>query len=423
MKKLFIFFLFFFKYSKIFAQIIIPFKNNIDISKLTEENYIEKLFNLKITSNISIGTPYQEIPISIKLRQYNLIILSQDSKDGKNLISFNELNSSSFNTKDKSPVYFDLPEAEFIRRSNDKFKINNILIDNLNFFLSYDTVNNQSGCLGLKPVDSYNNYNLIYQLKQKKLINSYVFYFKFSSKNSYEGDIILGNFPHEIENKKFKNDLYGTISVINNKYITQQQYEFYISKIKIGEIEIAEKQIFNFIFETFFIQIPLNFSNYFENEFFKEYLKNNKCSFLKKEIYSKNIYSYICDKEINMKTFKNIEFYSHELDYSFIFKQKELFVESKDKLIFIICFTDSLKKEWSFGNIFLQKYTIVFEQDRKLIGFYKQKEFSFSYSWIIVISLGIVIISLIYYIYILLKKKRKIRANELIENFEYISKE
>ena len=253
MKKLFIFFLFFFKYSKIFAQIIIPFKNNIDISKLTEENYIEKLFNLKITSNISIGTPYQEIPISIKLRQYNLIILSQDSKDGKNLISFNELNSSSFNTKDKSPVYLDLPEAEFIRRSNDTFKINNILIDNLNFFLSYDTVNNQSGCLGLKPVDSYNNYNLIYQLKQKKLINSYVFYFKFSSKNSYDGEIILGNFPHEIENKKFKNDLYGTISVINNKYITQQQYEFYISKIKIGEIEIAEKQIFNFIFENFFI--------------------------------------------------------------------------------------------------------------------------------------------------------------------------
>ena len=124
-----------------------------------------------------------------------------------------------------------------------------------------------------------------------------------------------------------------------------------------------------------------------------------------------------------MKTFKNIEFYSHELDYSFIFKQKELFVESKDKLIFIICFTDSLKKEWSFGNIFLQKYTIVFEQDRKLIGFYKQNEFSFSFSWIIVISFGIVIISLIYYIYIFLKKKRKIRANELIENFEYISKE
>ena len=82
-----------------------------------------------------------------------------------------------------------------------------------------------------------------------------------------------------------------------------------------------------------------------------------------------------------------------------------------------------MKKEWNFGNVFLQKYTIVFEQDRKLIGFYKQKEFSFSYSWIIVISLGIVIISLIYYIYILLKKKRKIRANELIENFEYISKE
>ncbi len=423
MKKLFIFFLFFFENPIMFSQIIIPFKNNIDISKLTEENYIEKLFILKITSNISIGTPYQEIPIAIKLRQYNLIILSQDSKDGKNLISFNELNSSSFNTRDKSPVYLDLPEAEFIRRSNDTFKINNILIDNLNFFLSYDTINNQSGCLGLKPVDSFNSYNLIYQLKQKNLINSYVFYFKFSSKNSYEGDIIIGNFPHEIENKKFKNELYGTISIINNKYSIQLHYEFYISKIKIGEIEIAEKQIFNFIFENFFIQIPLNFSNYFENEFFKEYLKNNKCSILKKEIYSKKIYSYICDKDINMKTFKNIEFYSHELDYSFIFKQKELFVESKDKLIFIICFIDSLKNEWSFGNIFLQKYTIVFEQDRKLIGFYKQNEISFSFSWIIVILFGIVIISLIYYIYILLKKKRKKRANELIENFEYISKE
>ncbi len=98
MKKLFIFFLFFFENPIMFSQIIIPFKNNIDISKLTEENYIEKLFILKITSNISIGTPYQEIPIAIKLRQYNLIILSQDSKAGQNLLSFNELTSSTFYT-------------------------------------------------------------------------------------------------------------------------------------------------------------------------------------------------------------------------------------------------------------------------------------------------------------------------------------
>jgi cbb3-type cytochrome oxidase subunit 3 len=82
---------------------------------------------------------------------------------------------------------------------------------------------------------------------------------------------------------------------------------------------------------------------------------------------------------------------------------------------------DSFEKRWSFGYYFMKKYLIIFDQNRKLIIFYnKIKENNIQISIIISIIFGIIIIGLVIYIYNNLKKKRKIRANELEENFEYI---
>ena len=57
-------------FTSIYSHIIIPFKNNLDILSLTENNFIDKLYDLNITSNISLGTPFQTIPFNIKLKRW-----------------------------------------------------------------------------------------------------------------------------------------------------------------------------------------------------------------------------------------------------------------------------------------------------------------------------------------------------------------
>ncbi len=401
----------------IYSHIIIPFKNNLDILSLTENNYVDKLFALNITTNISLGTPFQTIPFNIKLRQFHLIVLSEDSEDGKKIKSFNQNNSNSFFSKYNLPEYLDLPELEFGKKSYDTFKIDNNIIEKFNFLLGYDSYYNQSAILGLKNNDFYVNYSFIYQLKNRKYINSSIFYFKFSENNFNEGEIIIGNYPHEIEKNKYKYESYQTIGIITTKYTLY--YDIYITKITIGDKIIAEKKILQFYFESYFMRFPFTFKEIVEKEFFNNLIENHKCSFFKHNL--KEFFFYICDDDINIKKLKKLEFHSKELNFTFSFKPEELFMKIKDKFIFLICFNSKkYEEEFAFGYFFLQKYLIIFEQERKLIGFYKINKTSYSYSWILTILFGIIIIGLIYYIFLILKKKRKIRANELEDNFEYL---
>ena len=405
------------QFKAIYSYIIIPFKNNLDILSLTENNYVDKLFALNITTNISLGTPFQTIPFNIKLRQFHIIVLSEDSEDGKKIKSFNQNNSNSFFSKYNLPEYLDLPELEFGKKSYDTFKIDNNIIEKFNFLLGYDSYSNESAILGLKNNELYVNYSLIYQLKNRKYINSSIFYFKFSENNFNEGEIIIGNYPHEIEKNKYKYESYQTIGIITTKYTLY--YDIYITKITIGDKIIAEKKILQFYFESYFMRFPFTFKEIVEKEFFNNLIENHKCSFFKHNL--KEFFFYICDDDINIKKLKKLEFHSKELNFTFSFKPEELFMKIKDKFIFLICFNiKKYEEEFDFGYFVLQKYLIIFEQERKLIGFYKINKTSYSYSWILTILFGIIIIGLIYYIFLILKKKRKIRANELEDNFEYL---
>ena len=72
------------------------------------------------------------------------------------------------------------------------------------------------------------------------------------------------------------------------------------------------------------------------------------------------------------------------------------------------------------GKPFFKKYQLSFESDRKLIVFYNGKN-KINILWIIVICLILIIIILILLmIRKYLQMPRKIRANELNEDFEYL---
>ena len=81
--------------------------------------------------------------------------------------------------------------------------------------------------------------------------------------------------------------------------------------------------------------------------------------------------------------------------------------------------------KWTLGVPFLNKYQFIFDYDKKIFGFYRKiLNYQFHYIIILLFFLLLIIIVLIIILIKIIssKKTRRIRANELNDNFDYISK-
>jgi hypothetical protein len=66
---------------------------------------------------------------------------------------------------------------------------------------------------------------------------------------------------------------------------------------------------------------------------------------------------------------------------------------------------------------------MVFDHDRRLIGIYLGKEGFINWTIVAIFVLGLVIIGLLYYIINYFKNRpKRIKANELLEDLEYLTK-
>ena len=184
---------------------------------------------------------------------------------------------------------------------------------------------------------------------------------------------------------------------------------------------------------------PEEIGTFLGKEFFGEYFEKNICF---KEtfgnlneifIYCKNV------KEFDVKKFKSIYFKSVDLNSIFELNYKDLFYYKDNYVYFLLLFKGI---SWIFGELFLKKYYLVFNQDLKTIGYYQNIEnienieirenekpdnnnenkdnFDFkinlTHILLILILLSILIVGTVLYCK---KGKRKNRANELDDNYEY----
>ena len=110
-------------------------------------------------------------------------------------------------------------------------------------------------------------------------------------------------------------------------------------------------------------------------------------------------------------------------DISHSMARNELFYKFENKIFFLIIFPD-YSDSWSFGKLFLQKYHILLDRDKKIFGVYPndKNKIKIPFSWILIFILFITLISVLIYIkFFIVKAKRKIRANELDDDYEYIT--
>ena len=395
------------------SPLIIPF---IKESLKEKNNFYSYFTKNNISTLIEIGTPYQKIPFYIKLDEFPISILGNKNK-GK----YNEIKSNTYNKEEECDYYFYKGNFEgcisndIFNIKNEKIKFSFLLINNHSIESQMD--NNIFGLTFYSR--RFSGQQFIYLLKNNKIIDSYNFYFKYNEKDE-NGNLIIGNFPHEID-KNYDEKLLKLINlnIKNNEFL----WKFSIDEIYFDDKIINEKN---------FIEIKIDIKGIIGTEKYNQYFKsnfidknNNKCQIDFSE--DKKYKFYYCDKNVDISKLKIIKFNSKVFNSSFEFNHKDLWIEFNEKLYYQIIFKNFIlnnenDNNWIFGELFLKKYLLLFNQDKKVIGIYENKKMNFPFLIILNIILVILVIVLGYYFKKFYKlKPRKLRVNELEENYDYTS--
>ena len=465
-------------------KIVLSFSNalvTISFNSLYKPNsnnilsFIDSLHDRCLYTIINVGDPEYEINSILSVQNEYLALIPNKSNRAENnsTTKYNYKNSKTFKNITCLNEYLCESKNDII--AQEKFKIDTLnyldnqksrtILNDFNFILGINEKYKNSEYylnIGLKIIMQYKNnekkeYNFIYQLKERNIINNYywcLFFEKGKNNNGIflfnpeelfnaKGRLIIGDLPNNYEPKQFhKNQLLTTYSydkdLINAWGIEFNSIYHYNKQKKII------KDIYLSIYidiNNYLVQAPKSYYYQMKNEFFKDYLSKHICN-----IYTGNGFEAIyCDKSENftidnLKEFPVLYFQNNELQFIFEFNYTDFFVEKDDKFWFLVTFPTYYEvEEWYFGIIFLRKYNLIFNPDSKTISFYNpnlpideesnlpkhtNKKTS-PIIIIIVILLLIVSIGLGIFLGKIINYNRTIkkRFNELEDSFEYTSKD
>ena len=452
-------------------KIILSSKNHIYSIKFglfnlnnnfTDSSLINNIYYNQIYLNLSIGTPPQTVPFMLDSDSQTFCV-SDDF--------FNSNKSSSYERISIGEVYYKYENVIKGFNAKDILNINNNNNKKINFILGKGTriptkEKDNYGLLGLRIPQKvqYGVYPFFHSLKNAELINTFIWTLKYfnnislfeqitydRNKDNIIGEFIFGNKPSNYEqdkNKYDQNEFYEVTALptsskdplffwdidLNGIYLSFNGNNN-ISVVEYNSGERAQITInLSYILSSFY------FFQFLKINFFKELLSNKKCTEKKLDVY----YYYIeCDSNINIESFPEINLESKGLHTIFNLTYEDLFIkdERNNKYIFLIFTRDYfIGTKWALGTPFLRKYQFVFNEDSKTIGYYrnnikennndnnlKEKNGIKKNKTTLIIVLIVILSVLFTFIGMFIQKKffnknRKIRANELEENFSYEGK-
>ena len=416
---------------------VFNFKTNINPKELTDSNYMEKKFDQLIYTEVKIGEPSQVIPMTIKTWQYPTFVVSKDVTDNIK-IKFDQSKSNSY-----IPSYFytGLFTYDF---SKGYLSLDTMIIDkpvkNFSFMLATEMnvgVKNVSGEIGLAKEDTEDppklakNTHFIDQLMNNNIISKKIFGFTYDTE--YEGRLIFGGYLYEVEPNYKEKDMneFEIDTDVPDKNNNKWMMKFYLNCLSGPDNKVIyEEKTYGF----FFIESDLIIgSTDFQKNFTKGYFEKRNCH--SESVHASSHFTiYYCTEESQFADFPNITL-KYPGKYNFTFTKDELFVKRGNRYIFQIVFqifTEEVKiPSWKIGQIFFRKYSVFFKQEDRgykmsyyLTQKFKPKGLSTQTIIIIVLSivLGLLIIGIIVY-FVKFFPKRKKRANELNDDYEYKEEE
>ena len=394
------------------------------------------IFKNEIFTNIKIGTPPQNLELFLTMRTPLFIL--------KNNASFPEYykngSSSSYFTDSKFNYHYSnddvlkrgTPSKEklFLKKTFDNNE-ESFEAQNFDFIYATDYKGDSKrhmAVLGLQFFSSTfsltSDINFIDVLKRNRLITSYVWNMYYTSEN--EGYIVIGEFPHTYNSEKFNKDDLKQINV-HQQGAQKVVWNLYFHNISYGgEKPLNDYRTGKFAPQYGVIFGPYTFDTFITKEFFGDLVNQKKCE--RKTYDDKHDY-YVCDENIDLSKFKNIEFTEKEISSKkFILTKDDLFLKKNGKLYFLIVFGQNWKwhYSWTLGKPFMKKYNFLFDQDGKQIYYYEKKESESlveNKSFIIFLYIGIFILLIVigllgYYLFKLIKQRKKM-LYELDDEFDY----
>ena len=303
---------------------------------------------------------------------------------------------------------------------------------------------------------------------------SYSFHFydeKKKKEKNFDGELLLGTEPHSVSGSNYNQSDYFTIyNYVDDYYYppegeeTEKDWDgkyinfsmsfskifYYINNsVSPENIKYIGSELSNqgsIDFEIGLIKCPFGQYILTKQNFFWDYMNDNIC---KEIVLWGGYYGIICDKKkINTKKlykdFTTLYFYNVNFNYTFTLTSDDLFIEKDDTIYFALISKNDVLNIWRFGHIFLKKYYLTLDLDKKSIGFYitdrerekesgkvdpnkeksddKNKTLSSGYI-ILFVGIALLIVEIISAV-ICIKKcnciNRKKRANELMDdNYDY----
>ena len=437
-------------------------------------NYVILPFNIKKLNSsflfsstnyytlLYLGQPQKTIEMYLLLNQYNFYL-------GKGLCRLNSISDyipyESETYKNYSDNDYYVGNIKNVTNSTDNFIFfindldlkKNVTVKDIQFYYGVNrfenlTVNNEKIC-GVIGFNIYysdpkckENY-FIKILKQKNIVSSYAFSFIFynnhtkntifSKNNKNDNFLIIGMNETEIT-KLFNTNDFRSIKVIKAYYWLILVDEIFLSYDNSTN-EITNKTLINtntkvnFDNEFDFINIQKKDFIFIRDYFFEDYIKKNICM-LNED--SSKIYYISCDINFKeeMNKFPNINFMLRDINYIFTLTYEDLFIEFNQKIYFMIVNELFNTYDWTFGNIFLKKFPLIFDYDKKSITFInintninngKDLKFEINY-WMFLIGGTCIIVGICFGVIIgkvIWDKNRKKHANELIDDYEYNTKD
>ena len=266
--------LFYFLITMIRAQIIIvPFKTKHS-NKLTHENFMSELENNKIYIELKIGSPYQKIPVFLKLGQTPFFITS--SVYNKDIIKFNSSKSSSYTQNDKEYTSINNYDYTHAFLGEDIISIENIskkdsFLNRTEFFLATNLSEKNddiSGEIGLNIIYYY-YISFLNQIKNNNLIRDYIFSIKYTSED--EGELHLGNYYHLYDNNKYYKEIdFRTIHIgIPHSSLIRWEFEFDHIFLGTGNATFLNRALLSY--EYGFIYGSYHYFNLIKTIYFDQY--------------------------------------------------------------------------------------------------------------------------------------------------------
>jgi len=455
--------------------ISIPFKifSEENPKYISEDIFISDFVTNKIFFPIQIGEPYQLLLGTINSFDFELLMKKGDFFYEKHKSIFNSSISNSFSViADKTLSYFDSFDSsyvqdlfnfcikfDFVKKTCEEYKAYKI-----NFILfrksSLDPISEKEELskknfieIGLNLKTHYGTkYSLFKNLYEKKYISSntwFIHYFPKKAKDNMieeeQGILVYGADPKNFFSDKYNSSSIAYTQGINKYYDYGNYWSIIFNEVKMKPLNSKEEilldnniqGVINHNYKAIIgSQVYMEkIEQYFFNFYFSE-------GFCNKKLLNDKFYYYVCNS--NLLPMSQIEssfpnLYLKQIDFNFIFElnAKDLFLAKGDNIFFLVLFNkNNPTKSFLLGHIFLKKYFFYFDNDKNEIAFLQEndyykinkKEEPIVVHWynspatVVVLVILFIFIGLVGFYYgRKIYNKRKLRANELDDQFEYKS--